>query len=194
MVAAVLMLGQGVASAQGAWGSVKSWTGTMTIEATDTRKQGAFSSKMIYKATGDFTISDDALPDGSHVMWPMPSTQANSERWQARVVATYEAKGVGEMGDPFSVACAADNRKASQVGVMVDPTAPKYVLSVTAPEAIYKCSGYKEGWTPNVHLPKTAFQITGPRGAPGPVSGSKVFTELTMTINVSFTMAPSRKK
>lgn len=186
---AVLTLAQGSAFAQGAWGTVKSWTGTMTIEATDTRKQGSFSSKMNYKATGAFTISDDALPNGSHVMWPMPSA---SDRWQAQVVATYEANGVGELGDPYSVKCAADNRKASSVGVMIDPGAPKYVLSVTAPEAKFKCSGYQEGWQPNAPIPRTAFQLTGPRGAPGPVSGTKVFTVLTTTIKVSFTMAPGR--
>lgn len=185
---AALTVAQGSAFAQGAWGTVKSWTGTMTIEATDTRKQGSFSSKMTYKATGPFTISDDALPDGSHVMWPMP----NAERWQARVVASYAAKGVGELGDPYSVTCAADNQKAAMVGVMIDPRAPKYVLSVTAPAAKFKCSGYQEGWQPNAPIPQTAFQLTGPRGAPGPVSGTKVFTVLTTTIQVSFTMAPRR--
>ena len=182
MVAAALTLGQGMAAAQGAWGSVKSWSGTVTIEATDKR--------LNYKATGDFTISDDVLPDGSHVMWPMPASAA-SEHWRARVVASYEAKTVSESGDPIVVSCKADNQKASRVGVTIDPRAPKYVFSVSAPEAIYKCSG--NGPKPNSRLPQTDFQVTGPRGAPGQVSGTEVFTVGMTTIKVSFTMAPSRK-
>src|SRR5688500_16985649 len=140
MVAAVAFIASR-ADAQGPWGNVKTWTGTVTIEAVDSRKGQGSSSLMSYKATGNFTISDDMLPDGSHMQWPMPSVEAMSdpkqatsayERWQARVVATYEDKGVGESGQPFTVTCAADNRTAPAFGVTINTTAPSYVVNVSS--------------------------------------------------------------
>jgi hypothetical protein len=199
-LAGALTLSQGIALAQGSWGAVKSWTGTVTIEATDNRKGEGGSSTMTYKATGDFTISDDMMPDGSHMQWPMPSVEAMSDpkqretvydRWQAHVVASYESNGKNEAGQSVSVKCAADNRKASRLGLTINPTEPTYVLQVSAPEALFKCTDPSFG-APNGGLQQESFSLTGPRKAPGPVSGSQTFTVGTSTIKISFTMAPTR--
>jgi hypothetical protein len=202
MVAAAIMLPQDV-EAQGPWGNVKSWTGTVTIEAIDTRKGEIISSTMNYKASGKFTISDDMMPDGSHVMWPMPSAEAMSdpkkmaaanEAWQTRVIATYDAKLANESGgQPASVKCAADNQQSMQIGVGISPTEPTYFLSVTAPEALFKCTGGTHGLNPP-RLQQSSFRLTGPRGAPGKVSGTKTFTAGTSTIKVTYDMAPANKK
>ena len=200
-LAAALTLAQGIAVAQGSWGKVKSWTGSVTIEATDIRKGEGVSSTMTYKATGDFKISDDMLPDGSHMQWPMPSVEAMSDpkqaetvydRWLAHVVASYEAKGVGESGQPFTVKCTADNRQPSKVGVTIHPTEPTYVFEVSPPEAKFKCSGPSGGPTPNGRLQQANFRMTGARKEPGPIGDTKTFTVGTTTVKVTYNMAPSR--
>jgi hypothetical protein len=198
-LAAVLALAPGIAVAQGSWGKVKSWTGNVTIEATDVDKGEMGSSTMTYKATGDFTISDDMLPDGSHMQWPMPGVETLSDpkraetaydRWQTHVVASYERSGVNEIGKPFSVKCTADNRQASKVGVTINPTEPTYVFEVSPPEAKFKCSGPEA--PPNGRLRQANFRLTAPRKAPGPHSGTKTFTAGTSTITVTYNMGPSR--
>jgi hypothetical protein len=179
---------------------VKSWTGTVTIEATDSRKGEGGSSTMTYTATGDFKISDDMMPDGSHMQWPMPSVEAMSDpkqretvydRWQAHVVASYESSGKNEAGQIVTVRCAADNRKASKVGLTSNPTQPTYLLQVSAPEALFKCTDPSFS-TPNGGLQQESFSLTGPRKAPGPVNGTQTFTVGTSTIKISFSMAPTR--
>ena len=200
MVAAAVTLARGV-DAQSPWGNVKSWTGTVTIEAVDTRSVPGVSATMKYKATGAFTIADDMMPDGSHMQWPMPSVETMAdpklaasayERWQAEIVATYEAKGVDEMGAPFSISCTADNKKGSTIGLTINPVAPTYIFQVTAPVAIFKCSGTTAAASPP-RLRQVSFQLTGDRGAPGPVSGTKTFKDDTSTITVSYRMAPTKK-
>ena len=200
MLAAVLRLAPATALAQGPWGNVKSWTGTMTIEATDLDKSETGSSKMTYRATGEFTIVDDMLPDGSHMQWPMPSVETLSDpkqaesanaRWQSRVVASYDAKGLDEQGGPWSVTCTADNKQASLVGVTINPTAPTYVMEVEAPQAVFRCTGATHS-APNGRLRQVHFRLSGPRGEPGPVSGTETFTVETSKITVTYRMAPSK--
>ena len=197
---AALTLAQGIAVAQGLWGNVKSWTGTVTIEANDAEKVEGSSSTMTYKATGDFKITDDMMPEGSHMQWPMPSVQTLTDpkkaetaydRWQAHVVASYERNAVDEQGKPFTVKCTADNQKASRVGVTINPTGPTYVFEVDAPDAQFKCTG-PPGSTPNGKLRQTHFRLTGPRKAPGPHGDTKTFTVGTTNIKVTYKMAPSR--
>lgn len=199
-LAAALTLAPGIAVAQGSWGNVRAWTGSVTIEATDTRKGEGVTSKMTYKATGDFKITDDMMPAGSHMQWPMPSVEAMSDpkqaetvydRWQAHVVASYEANGINESGSPFTVKCTADNRKASRLGLTIHPTEPTYVFEVTPPEAKFQCSG-PSGPTPNGRLQQANFRLTGPRKAPGPISDTKTFTVGTSTIKVTYNVAPSK--
>lgn len=199
-LAAALTLAQGIAVAQGSWGNVKSWTGSVTIEATESQKGEWGTSTTTYKATGDFTISDDMLPDGSHMQWPMPSVEALTDpkraetvydRWQTRVVASYDANRINERGEPFTIKCAADNQQASRVGVTIHPTEPTYVFEVSPPQAKFKCSG-PSGMTPDGRLQQANLKLTAPRKAPGPISGTKTFTVGTSTIKVTFNMAPSR--
>jgi hypothetical protein len=203
-LAAVLTLAPGIAVAQGSWGNVKSWKGTVTVEATDVQKrEGAaltLSATMTYKATGEFTISDDMLPDGSHMQWPMPSVEAMSDpkraetvydRWQSQVVASYEANGLDESRNPFTVRCTADNQQPAKVGVTVQPTEPKYFFEVSPPKAQFKCSG-ESGRFPNGRLPQASFRLTGTRKEPGPVSGTQTFTVGTATIKVTYNMSPSK--
>src|SRR5687767_5809388 len=175
MVAALVALTRGV-EAQGPWGNVKSWTGSVTIEVVDSRKGEAMSSEMKYTATGGFTISDDMLPDGSHVMWPMPGAEAMSDpqkmaaatdAWQSHVVATFQATVPNESGGaPATVTCSADNKAASQVALTINPP-----VSIQPP----------------------TFKLTGARGAPGAVSGTQTFTVGTSIIKVTYNMAPSKK-
>lgn len=198
-LAAVLTLATGIAVAQGAWGNVKSWTGTVTIEATDAGKGPWGTSTMTYRATGDFKISDDMMPDGAHMQWPMPGVEAMSDpkqaetvydRWNARVVASYEARGVDESGNPFTVKCTADNAELSRVGVTIHPTEPTYVFEVTAPPAQFKCNTTNRN--PNANLRQVSYRLTAPRKAPGPVTNTKTFTVGTGTVKVTYNMAPSR--
>jgi hypothetical protein len=202
LFAAPFLLAQDMAGAQDPWGTVKTWAGTATIEATETQKTDTSSLTLTYKATGDFTISDDALPDGDHVQWPMPNPEAMTdpaqfaaayEAWQAHVKATYIAKGLDEMGSPFTVTCTADEKKAANVGVAIQPGTPDYLFSISAPAATFKCADPARGPGAGTRRWQQApFQLTGQRGAPGPVSGTKTFTIDTTTIKVSYQMAPGR--
>jgi hypothetical protein len=186
----------------GPWGNVKAWTGSLTIEATATGKgpTGSWGSTMTYKATGPFTISDNAMPDGAHMRWPMlgaedvsdPQKVASaSTRWQSRVTGHFEAKGVDEAMRPFSVTCDADHQQLAKVEVSINATEPTFFLWVTAPAAQFKCRGPAGSPTPG-GLPQADFELTGPRGTPGPVSGTKTFTVASTTIKVSFDMAPAK--
>ena len=199
-LAVALSVTQGAAVAQSSWSDVKSWTGSVTIEATESQKGAWGTSKLTYKATGDFTIADDMLPAGSHMQWPMPSVEAMSDprqaetvydRWQARVVASYDANRVNERGEPFTIRCAADNQQAAKGGVTMHPTEPTFVLEVSPPLAKFKCSD-TSGMIPDGRLQQASLRLTAPRKPPGAISGTETFTVGTSTIKVTYSMAPSR--
>ncbi len=93
------LLASSAAIAQDAWNDVKSWSGTVTIEAIAARSSsiGIYAQKTTYKATGKFTITDGMMPDGMHMMWPMGGSEemadpkralAASLGWQAQVEAS----------------------------------------------------------------------------------------------------------
>lgn len=200
-VAALLTLVPATATAQGPWGRVKAWTGSVTVEATENHKFPNHTSTTTYQATGEFTASDDALGDGDHVMWPMANPElaadpakyaASQTPWQARVVASFEAAGKDLEGNPFNTKCTADNQKAASVGIMA--TGEDYVFSVTLPEAVFKCTttGSGSGPTANGRFHQATLQLGGPQGQPGPVTGTKTFTIGDKVIKVSFTMKPVR--
>lgn len=198
-LAALLTLLPATAAAQGPWGKVKAWTGSVTVEATENRKFPNYTSTLTYKATGEFTASDDALGDGDHVMWPManPELASDPEKysatmtpWRARVVASYEATGKDLEGNAFSVRCTAGNQKAASVGVMA--TGEDYVFSVSPPDAVFTCAntGTGSGPTANGRIHQATLQLGGPQGQPGPVTGTKTFTIGEKVIKVSFAMKP----
>jgi hypothetical protein len=199
--AAGLMLVQDMAGAQDPWSSVKTWAGTVTVEATGSEKGESYSWSQTYKATGAFKATDDMLPDGNHVQWPMPSVETMTDpskaatayqTWQAHVTARYEAKWADEMGRPRSKTCAADHAQPAAVGVLIQPMAPTYSVSVTAPEMKFKCTGDEGGPVPGKYLQQPPFNVPGQRGAPAPVSGSKTFAVGHHTVTVSYEMAPSK--
>lgn len=198
-LAVLLSLVPGTATAQSPWGSVKAWTGSVTVEATESRKFATYSSTMTYKATGEFTAADDVMGDGDHVMWPMPNPELASDPakyaaaqtpWQARVAASYEASGKDLDGNPFSTRCMADNQKATVVGVIT--SANDYVFSVSVPDAVFTCTKTGTGTapTPNGRVHQATLQLRGPQPQPGPVNGTKTFTVGDMVIKVSFAMKP----
>ncbi len=199
-LAVLVTLVHDAAAAQGPWGRVKAWTGSVTVEATENRKFPNYTSTTSYKATGEFTASDDALGDGDHVMWPMANPElasdpakyaASQTPWQARVAASFEAAGKDMEGNAFSTKCTADNQKAASVGIMASGDS-EYMFSVTLPEAVFKCTttGSGSGPTPNGRFHQATLQLGGPQGQPGPVTGTKTFTIGEKVIKVSFTMKP----
>ncbi len=202
-VAAGLTLVHGIAAAQGSWGRVKTWTGTATAEATETRKFATYTATLTYKATGDFTISDDALGDGDHIMWPMPNPESASdpakyaaayEPWQARVTASYEASGKDMEGGSFNTKCQADGQKAARLGVVASPGTSDYVFEISLPDAVFRCTttGTGSGPSHSGRVHQAALRITGPQGEPGPVTGTKTFTFENMIIKATFSMKPAK--
>lgn len=201
-LAAILMLTQGIAAGQ-SWDAVKSWSGTATIEATEIVKKDSFSSKLTYKATGDFKISDDMLPEGPYMQWPRPSvevltdpnrSQTAYKGWKSHVVAAYEASGVDEMGSPYTVKCTADHVQLEAFGVFALSGQSTYEVHVTAPRAQFQCPG-REGSAPRGEIQQAPFKLTEPRKPPGPQTGSKTFTAGpgdATTVKVTYNMAPSR--
>jgi hypothetical protein len=198
-LAAALTLAQGIAVAQNSWDKVRSWTGSVTIEASDSQKGEWGNSTMTYKATGDFTVSDDMLPGGPYMQWPRPSVEAMTDpkqaataydRWQSRVVASYDANRFDEAGKPFTVKCTADNQQAGMVGVIASG-GPSYQFQVTPPPAKFKCSG-PNGFTPDGNLQQAPLTLTAPRKAPGAITGTQTFTVGTKTMKVTYNMAPTR--
>lgn len=201
ILATALTLTWSTALAQDPWADVKSWSGTVTIEATDKRTGEAATATLTYTATGAFTIVDEAMPDGAHMQWPMPGPETLSdpaqaaaafERWQARVVARFEFRGTNEMGEPLTTTCAADSRVRSGVGVAIDPTNDEYVFSVTPPSPEFTCEQSSAAVGSTGFLLRSAFSLRGPRGEPGQVSNTQTFTIETTTVTVSFTMTPTK--
>lgn len=199
MVAAALLLVQDLAGAQDPWSSVKTWAGSVTVDATGSQKGEGYSWKLTYKATGNFAATDDMLPDGNHVQWPMPSVETMTDpnkvataydTWQAQVTARLEAQWADEMGQSHSKSCAAEYVKPARVGVLIQPMAPTYAVSVTAPEMNFTCTGDDGGPGPGTYLQQPPFNVPGQRGAPGPVSGTKTFNVEPYTVTVSYKMAP----
>jgi hypothetical protein len=115
------------------------------------------------------------------------------DRWQARVTASYDFKGVNEMGQSHTVKCVADSQILSNVAVTINPTGPEYIFQVMAPDAEFKCSDQSTKRNLNTgFLRRGPLELTGPRGEPAQVTNTKTFSIETTTIKVSFAMAPSR--
>jgi hypothetical protein len=111
--------------------------------------------------------------------------------WKARVTGSYEAKGMDEMRKPYTVTCSADNQELAKVSIAINPMDDTYVFQVDAPTIRFKCS-QPDGPQPVLNLPQVAFELKGPRGRPGPISGEKTFPAAQATIKVSYSMAPAR--
>jgi hypothetical protein len=203
-LAAALSMVPSFARAQGPgpWGNVKSWTGSVTIEATQSvKREDGFTSTMSYKATGPVTLTDGALGDGDHVQWPMPNPESLADPakagsaftpWKAHITGTYQAKGVDEGGKPFAITCSADGAELARVFMAINPMDDTYTFQVNAPPIQFKCSK-PDGPHPTFNLPQAAFELRGgPRGQPHPVSGEKTFTTGNATIKVSYSMAPAK--
>ncbi len=148
--ALALVVAPGPLLAQGPWGNVPAWTGTITIEATDSGAARGGRWKLTYKATGPVTLADHMMPEGAHMMWPMAGAEdladpkkveAMQKPWQARVTARYEDKGVDETGHPYSQSCVADTTVASPAGLTIDPSKPTYLFQITPPRVTFACSG-----------------------------------------------------
>lgn len=201
LTATLALLASGVAIAQDSWNDVKSWSGTVTIEATDARSSAIYSQKMTYKATGKFTITDGMMPDGMHGMWPMGGAEemadpkralAASLGWQAQVEASLEGtREVSSTGTMAPYKCSVNTLHPSSVGLTAQYGAPTYALSVTLPTPEFQCTGSTTEALP-IDLGQTKFQFTGPRGKVGPISGTKTFTTGSAAIKVTFTLAPTR--
>jgi hypothetical protein len=197
ILAAALLLAQNAVMAQFEWANVKAWKGTVTIEMTDDRSKAPAVWKLTYKATGEVLLTDDMMPEGSHMQWPMPSVEAMTDparrehvydTWQSRVTAKLDSKGLDEMGAPYAYSCTADNKIPEKVGLAVSPSDTKYVLTVSLPDAKYTCTG--PHGSPPAGLPQEAFQLKGERKAPGPISGSQTFTVVSATIKITYNLAP----
>ena len=152
VIATALMLALDFAGAQDPWSSVKTWAGTVTVDATGSQKGEGYSWKLTYKATGNFSATDDMLPDGNHVQWPMPGVETMTDpkkvgtaydTWQAHVTARLEAQWLDEMGQSKRKSCTADYQKPAKVGVLIQPMSPTYAVSVTAPEMNFTCTEEK---------------------------------------------------
>jgi hypothetical protein len=199
LFAASALAATSAALAQEPWMNVRSWSGTVTVEVTDTRKNESYSSKTTFRAAGPFTISDDMLPAGNHVQWPMPGVEVLSDpakaqtawdTWQAHLTGTHETKGADESGKPFSGTCTADEGKASKVSLAIDPTSAGYVFHVSVPQADFTCPPRIP--PPGAYLQQVEFDLKGEHRTPGRLSGSKIFPAANGTVKVSYEMAPSK--
>jgi hypothetical protein len=192
-----LALAHAPLSAQGPWGTVKTWTGTVTIEATETTTgPGDLYHKMTYKATGSFTITDDMMPDEYHMQWPMLSAEnppadpeAAYKRWQAHVVGGTEGRYADERGTKVNRTCRGEKTEAMRLGLTIDPTKDNFVLQFQAPRVALTCTG---GSSAQGSLRKESLQIIGQRGNPGTKTGTETITVDAMTIKVSYSFAPAR--
>lgn len=201
LAAVFALVASGLAIAQDPWNDVKSWTGTVTIEATGAKSSAIYSQKVTYKATGKFTITDAMMPDGMHMMWPMAGAEemadpkkaeAASLGWQAQVVASLEGtRTVSSTGAASPYKCAVDTLHPTAVGLSAQIGQPTYTLQVTLPTPEFTCTGSTTEALP-IDLGQKQFEFTGPRGKVGPVSDTKTFTTGSATIKVSYTLAPSK--
>jgi hypothetical protein len=194
-----LMLAPAPLAAQGPWGTVKTWNGTITIEATETVPQeDGLYHKMTYQATGSFSITDDMMPDGYHMQWPMVNPEhppadreAAYKRWQVHVVGGTEARYVDDRGTKFTVTCQGEKSEAMLVGLTVNPSNDEFVLQFAAPRVSLTCTG-GEGGAAESFLRQENFSLTGQRGTPGTKTGSQTFTVDPMTIKVTYSLSPAR--
>ncbi len=200
LAALALVLAPRAVTAQGPWGNVQAWTGTITIEAADSGATQGGRWTLTYKATGPVTLADNMMPEGSHMLWPMAGAEdlsdpkkleAMQKPWLARVTGRYEARGVDETGHAYSQSCVADTTVATPAGLTIDPANPTYVFQITPPRVKFACSGPPGTPTPVLNLPGSV-SLTGPRGDPGPVRGTQRFTTTRMLTNVSFQLEPRK--
>ena len=120
--------------------NVKSWSGTVTAEATDASAFGDVKSVATYTATGDVTLVDDSTPNPPHAVWPQPSAADLTDPkkaenaykvWRAHVTYKLHKTGVGVSGDKVDETCTGEGDEPGLVQIMMMPS--QYSLSVEPP-------------------------------------------------------------
>ena len=191
-VSAAVLLAQGMP-----YGTVKSWTGTMTIEGKETKT----GETLTFSATGNFTISDDLMPAGARSSWPMPNPAATGgdpqkmaaafQRWAAHVVVHHQVQGKDELGQPIQFSCNGDETHQAKVSFIATPGAPNSILEIESPKMERAaCTGSEKG-THQYALPQTSYSLQIPFVSPAAtLSGTKDFPG-PMAVKITYKLTPT---
>jgi hypothetical protein len=183
-----------------AFTTVKTWTGTVSIDAVEKTPVGNNSSTVTYSATGSVTLTDNlsADPDAVHSTWPFPTPAELADpkrapdafkRWPAHVVLSSVTTGVDELGQKVNVQCKGDQTVPALVQLSITPMSTNYLVRIESPVVSATCSGTSVlpmQWSPGelkVELPIPP--------AKGVLSGTKTLTLNTRSATVTFKLTPS---
>lgn len=190
-------------SAQGGpFGNVKTFTGTVIVDASMTSREGDITRTAKLRAEGQVTIADDNFPDGMHFQWPMPNPAAlmkgdvNAARgW--RVHLTYSSSVIeprlSALAPGQNVTCSATEDLRGTVGLAAPMGAGKFMLGITPPDPQrVHCAGTADGNPVNTTEPRALGIQLGLEGkAPGPINGSQDVTAGDWRAHVTYNLAPA---
>ena len=178
-----------------AFTNVKTWTGTVSVEAAG---NPARILDLSYSATGNLTITDEMSTDPQaihRVAVPSPAETADPKRaanafkrWPAHVVFASHTTGIDDLGNKVDFTCQADQTTLSLVQLMITPMqAPS--LRIQTPVANATCTGSRVSpvnWSPN----ELTIDIMLP-AARGPLKGTKTFALGDAKATVTYQLTPS---
>lgn len=182
--------------------TIKTWTGTVSVDAVDASDPGgAQKTAIAYAATGNLTLTDNLSsdPEAVHSSWPFPSPAETADparaanafkRWPAHVVYTRKTTGIDELGQKVDYQCRGESTIPALVQLTISPMSPNYLLRIEPPAVAAKCTGTStldESYKPTQEL-KVELPIPS---AKGPLAGTRTLTLGTLKATVTFNLTPA---
>ncbi len=188
----------------GPYGNVKTFTGTVIVDASMTSREGGLIRTSQFRAEGPVTIADENFPDGMHFQWPSPNPAAlakgdvNAARgW--RVHLTYSSSEteprLSALAPGRKLTCSAVEDLRGTVGLTAPMGMGKFMLGITPPDPQrVHCTGMLDGNVVNTTEPQplqgVQFNIEGK--APGPITGSQDVVVGDWRAHVTYNLAPAQ--
>jgi hypothetical protein len=179
------------------FGEVRAWSGTLTVEG-----HGDSESRLpSYIATGNFTLTDEMMPEGNHWQWPFPQTAGLTDpqaiedayrKWNAKV--TYRAQV--KFKDAVSQAnysCTAEETHPARFQFIAGMGMPYFMMSVELPKLDrVHCAGtvdnepYEENMELSISDQNLEFQI--PVTSSRTIQGSQEISLGEMNFKISYSL------
>lgn len=200
LVSAVPLLAQGPP-----YGGVKTFAGDVTLEAKAVFTpgwSGRGSRIEELKAIGPVRLTDDAMPDGAHMTWPMlapaamASNLAGMKQWRATVTFTVSdtaPKDNAHMGAQ-NIQCKFSGMMTGIVSLAAPAAGRMYVLNAHLGALKARCTGTNE----DGQAVSEDREFEGPPAAvvqgtaPGQVNGTKQADQDDWKIKLVYNLAPVR--
>lgn len=198
VLSAIPLLAQGLP-----YGNVKTFAGDVTLEGkrvTTPGWSGRGTTTEEIRATGSVRLTDDAMPDGGHMTWPMispaamASNPAGMKQWRAQV--TFTATDAAPRDNAHALAqnitCSFTGLVQATVALAAPPGGRVHTLGATLDNLKARCTGTDElGQKVNEEREFNVPQVSTQGPAPGAVSGSKTLNESGWNLKLTYALAPA---